>query len=416
MTLDELLLEWSYRLKKGYPDMGSPSDIQVLREILVENDMPADDIIDELEGENTSDDEDGQLRTQLGSHSKKDIINLINKLDLDEKQIKKLYHRVSNFKSYKPILKILRKGKYKELVVKRYSQEVQMLIEDLSPEETKSFLDYLEYPEKRLLFPKNIEGYLEKIIPSDKVPTSVVKEIMRHTTQDEGKRGVGMGELGLSLIFKNIGAPIGKPNKKGKMIPKGDLSLNGEEFEIKGAGATLGEKPISLLNVINKKLGDFGIKAIPGSGTGKLQYCDGEKCNKSEFTLAISETYKKLDDKRKSEFLEIIRDILENDNRLGVEAVESTWSKISWDDPESMQQNIALMNLYRYVKLEEFKHFLCHDYGEGGNNTGRYVYATGTPEQIIEIIRKSPAKFEKLAVNNLRPRIGFQSNYLEEEA
>ena len=34
MTLNELLVEWSYRTEKGYPDMGNPSDILVLKEIL----------------------------------------------------------------------------------------------------------------------------------------------------------------------------------------------------------------------------------------------------------------------------------------------------------------------------------------------------------------------------------------------
>ena len=45
MTLDELLLEWSYRSDKGYPDMGSPSDISLLKEILEQLDLPTDDII-----------------------------------------------------------------------------------------------------------------------------------------------------------------------------------------------------------------------------------------------------------------------------------------------------------------------------------------------------------------------------------
>ena len=27
MTLDELLLEWSYKSEKGYPSLGNPSDI-----------------------------------------------------------------------------------------------------------------------------------------------------------------------------------------------------------------------------------------------------------------------------------------------------------------------------------------------------------------------------------------------------
>jgi hypothetical protein len=36
MTLDELLLEWSYRSEKGYPLVGSPSDVSILKEILTE--------------------------------------------------------------------------------------------------------------------------------------------------------------------------------------------------------------------------------------------------------------------------------------------------------------------------------------------------------------------------------------------
>ena len=48
MTLDELLLEWSYRTKKGYPSLGNPSDISVLKEILEKLDLPTDDILDQL--------------------------------------------------------------------------------------------------------------------------------------------------------------------------------------------------------------------------------------------------------------------------------------------------------------------------------------------------------------------------------
>ena len=34
MTLDELLLEWSYRSEKGYPSLGNPSDVLILEKIL----------------------------------------------------------------------------------------------------------------------------------------------------------------------------------------------------------------------------------------------------------------------------------------------------------------------------------------------------------------------------------------------
>jgi hypothetical protein len=55
MTLNELLLEWSYRSEKGYPSMGSPSDISVLKGILRELKLPEweiNELIDNLEEDN----------------------------------------------------------------------------------------------------------------------------------------------------------------------------------------------------------------------------------------------------------------------------------------------------------------------------------------------------------------------------
>ena len=48
MTLDELLLEWSYRSEKGYPCLDSPSDISVLKQILEELELPTNEIISNL--------------------------------------------------------------------------------------------------------------------------------------------------------------------------------------------------------------------------------------------------------------------------------------------------------------------------------------------------------------------------------
>ena len=48
MTLDELLLEWSYRSEKGYPSLGSPSDISILKQILEKLELPSNKIIKSL--------------------------------------------------------------------------------------------------------------------------------------------------------------------------------------------------------------------------------------------------------------------------------------------------------------------------------------------------------------------------------
>ena len=58
-----------------------------------------------------------------------------------------------------------------------------------------------------------------------------------------------MGEVGMSLLFKNVGSSTSG---------KGDLSIDGEEFEIKGEGATLGEKPAGF-PIDMDKLEPFGL-------------------------------------------------------------------------------------------------------------------------------------------------------------
>ena len=49
MTLDELLLEWSYRSEKGYPSLDNPSDITILKNLLEHLKLPSNQIIAELE-------------------------------------------------------------------------------------------------------------------------------------------------------------------------------------------------------------------------------------------------------------------------------------------------------------------------------------------------------------------------------
>jgi len=49
MTLDELLLEWSYRSERGYPTLDNPSDVSVLEKILEKLDLPVYEIISNLE-------------------------------------------------------------------------------------------------------------------------------------------------------------------------------------------------------------------------------------------------------------------------------------------------------------------------------------------------------------------------------
>ncbi len=48
MTLNELLLEWSYRTQKGYPSLDNPSDVHILKTLLEKLDLPPDTIINRM--------------------------------------------------------------------------------------------------------------------------------------------------------------------------------------------------------------------------------------------------------------------------------------------------------------------------------------------------------------------------------
>jgi hypothetical protein len=48
MTLNELLLEWSYRTQKGYPSMDSPSDVHILETLLEKLNLPSNTIINRM--------------------------------------------------------------------------------------------------------------------------------------------------------------------------------------------------------------------------------------------------------------------------------------------------------------------------------------------------------------------------------
>ena len=378
-ALERYINRVAYKFDKGYPDVNDPKDMEMLMEMVSA-------IIKEEE--------------EKSKITKNDLISLIKNLDLDDDQILKLFNRTKNFTTYRPIKKTLDRKQYNPIILKKFSKEIQDLIEDIPKKEVDDFIDYLNNPDKKIDFPSNTKGNLFKALGKTGVPDEVINKIIYHTSQDEGKRGVGMGEVGMSLLFKNVGAST---------AGKGDLSIDGEEFEIKGQGATLGEKPSNLSGVINNKLGPFGIE-VKGGNEG-IEF-GGKKYKMKGFTQALSDAYKATDNK--TEFKQVFGDILANDNKLG-DSVNVLLNNIDFTSPESIQTNVALMNFIRYSGKEGFNHFLAHDFGASGPNTGEYIYVKGSPEEMANQLKSAGAKFEYLTPNNLRPRIGFGSKLIAED-
>ena len=135
-----------------------------------------------------------------------------------------------------------------------------------------------------------------------------------------------------------------------------------------------------------------------------------------EFPLALSETYKSLEPGREESFIQDVKRFLINNARLEEATNTVLFDRIDFNDPRSIQRGISLMSFFEYANEEKFKHFMAHDIGAaGGGNLGKYVYVKGSPLAMAEQLRNTEVKFEKVAYNKLRPRIGFHGTYSDEE-
>ena len=302
MTLDELILEWSYRTNRGYPCLDNPSDIAILKTLLESLNLPAEKIIDELEDEDTDFmhslekikdyskekdldtpgtagmedsplEKDKEVQKQAQNikvdcvlPDEKKTIEAFKKLKPKQPhQTEKEYEEdiMDDVKDFinkeckRPLNKAIKskkwavnqKGEVNHKQLDSYTDEILKLSKDLTSEEKIKWVNYLNSPEKHIKFEPTIGavGNLLDTMKTSGLPSQLLENLMYHTSRDEGNKGIGAGEFGMSLIFQNIEASIGG----------GDLSLDGEEFEIKGENAVLGKKPDEVNPLELNKLAEF---------------------------------------------------------------------------------------------------------------------------------------------------------------
>jgi hypothetical protein len=371
---DKLYTEWAWRSKTGTPSMNNPEDKAIL-----------DNLLSEL---------------VVQGPTKDDIIDYIKNAELDDKQIAKLYQRVSNFGNYRSIKSTMNKKGYGNLA-KKYSIQIQQIIEDLPREDAEKFSTYLQDESNQATFPSSNHtgNLLETLKSKTGLSDATIRAVFFHTAQDEKKRGVGMGEIAMSLLFKNVSNTVGG---------KGDLSIDGGEFEIKGNGAKLGPKGGISSDAFINAYSKFGVQ-FDG---GKFLYND-KKFNKSGIPYLISELFSK---ENKGDILKTTKDFLTG--VVGLPA-DSRISKIDYSDPVSINRNVGLMHFIDYSNKEGFNHFMIHDFGSNkkitGGNTGKYIYVTGSPESMADGLAKLGVNFEKISWVLFRPRMGFATSYLGED-
>jgi len=371
---DKVYTEWAWRTKTGVPDINNPEDKAILNKL-----------ISELVKE-----EDQEPK----SITKKDIIDYINNAELDDKQIVKLYQRVTNFGNYRSIRDKVRQKGYGDKIYKQYSQQIQSIIEDLPVEDSRKFSDFLQKGGAK--FPTKSRGgnIINDISAQTNLPTNVVKAVFRHTAQDEKKRGVGMGELALILLFDNVT----------NAVSKGDLAIDGQEFEVKGQGAKLGPNLRPLGNqAFIQAFSKFGVE-----GTNKPSYRGNNYILQNINQLLVD-----LYNDHGQEVVDTLNQIL---NSVGLENID----RADFANATSLNTAIGIKHFLAYQKDEGFEHFMVHDFGaKGGGDTGKFAFVSGSPEQMANSLKNSDISFQKITPTRFGPRIGIYdsppTDYLEED-
>ena len=396
----------AYKFPKGYPDMNDPKDKKMLFEMItgITNEQQlslfSDDVMDQLKVDLKIDDSDFDTAAELKKilRSADDRIKKKYKLDNPE-MFEKIANQIMNARLTPDLLNLLKNKGYNPKILDRYASEIASIFSSIDDKDRDKFINYITGT-NQVKFAQNKDGNLFDDIEQTKInfkDNKVIDDLIRYTTQDEKKLGVGMGELALALLFDNVSAAQGK----------GDIAINGEEFEIKGYNAKLERDPAAF-KATKEDLAKLGITRIDtkkekGRGFDTTMMVDDKKFRLNSLPEVLSSLYQKSNDKK--QFVDDFKVMLTNGPKLPMDAINDRVDKIDWSDPDSIDKNVGLINFIRYANKEGFSHFLVHDMGGASTGNGNYVYVKGSPEEMADELFNSDAYFQRIGINLLTPRI-----------
>jgi len=403
---EKIIRDNSWRFPKGYPDVSNPKDkeflISIAEHVLEQQlNLFSDDVLDQMKVDLKITDDDFDTEKELRSILNKADSRVKAKYKLDDPEMfEKIVNGIMNARLQPELLDLLRKKGYNKIILDRYATELASVFNSVADKDRDKFINYIT-SDKQKAFAKKPVGNIKSEIKGTGMnfeDDAVFDSLIRFTTQDEKKLGVGMGELALAMLFNNVGAAQSK----------GDLTLDDEEFEIKGYNAKLGRDP-SAYKVNADDLAKLGIKRVDGKRGDKnftQMFLGDREYSLNKFPDLLEKLYEKAEDKK--QFKQDVFNLLtaKPGPSLPADAVKYRLDQTDFTNSDNIQKNIGLMNFIRYAKEEGFPHFLVHDMGQSsGPSTGEYVYVSGTPEVMSDKLFDSPAYFQDIGLNNVNPRI-----------
>ena len=120
-TYEKIIRDNCWKFDKGYPD--SQEDINYLK-TLIEQEIETVDVNSIVPGD-TSGEEQEKVVDVIKDYTSEDIIALFKSLELDQAQLNKLFNRVNNFSSYRPIRQEVNKAGWNEKIRKKFAKVIQ---------------------------------------------------------------------------------------------------------------------------------------------------------------------------------------------------------------------------------------------------------------------------------------------------
>ena len=220
-VIDKILNEWSFRCHDGIVDMNDPIKLSILKEVLIEYNILNEDIDDDILT--------ALSNLEPDDSRKEKVLNYIKSTSTEkekEEEIEKLKQQIDgSVKEKKEIAEKLFSIEQK-LIERNLSDSVASYIiySFLKKDKEKEFIKYFDNEPK--LEVKN--GTNIKQIPLAQLSNDIINDIYNKLSGATGTKGIGKEENFLVAFYDNI--------IKEK---KGDISVNGQKYEIKGEDAIL---------------------------------------------------------------------------------------------------------------------------------------------------------------------------------
>lgn len=343
MSIDELLNEWSYRTKKGYPNVDNPSDILILENILNELKLPSSSIISKLkeqEDVSVTTDED---ETQISAHSKDDLIKLIQNAKLTNPQIQKLFKNISGFAYKDSILNFVNSKGFTSDKFKTGDIAIETIFNGISNSNIDEFINYIKKP--RTLSSLDLSG---NFVSQLGLSSDLVRDLINiEPGADAGGSSVGKAEVFLGLMFSDVD----------NNVSKGDLNWNGKNLEVKGTGGRLGQQ--AGRGNDNKETIENAAKQLL-SGEVLEKYLNYLPTVKYSMVFSIKELYEAATSNGKSpnDVEKVIQSAL--DRAFYDKGVASMYfnSPTDFTDPDKIKKNLIKVNSRSYAIKTDVNAFL----------------------------------------------------------